>query len=291
MLNNGTYKNNPAYNDNLPVRQAQIPQTSQSAPAPTQASATPAPTPSTTVTLSPAAIAAALSGIKPIVETAGHVDQTYSPPAKSVAAPGITASVVAAVAANSAAVANAAAAAKSGTHVPSAVPTVATSSAFGCAGGGFAGLVAGICNDENGNKVFYAGIGSPGPSGAFGTVVNGTAADHLNGFSGTFIGPTATGVGYAPGNPGTISTVSGVPGWSITYGSTLGTSSQPATPYDFHTSPVSNPNECTRSEYIDPHGIGVGSSYSSDAGQSSQISNGGTSNNDRHELDAEAVVA
>ncbi|QND86385.1 Uncharacterized protein ChrSV_4159 [Chromobacterium vaccinii] len=149
-----------------------------------------------------------------------------------------------------------------------ASPNSAPSQVFGCVGGGAYGIVAGVCNDGSGNKIAYAGVGTPGAGGMAGTVVNGTAADHLAGFSGTAIAPNGTGIGYAPGTPGTVSTVVGTPGASVTYGVPLGSSSESGKPYEFSTEPkvTTNPNECTKSEYEGPFGIGSGNVFGSDAG-------------------------
>ncbi|WP_155295410.1 hypothetical protein [Chromobacterium violaceum] len=171
-----------------------------------------------------------------------------------------------------------------------ASPNSTASQVFGCVGGGAYGIVAGVCNDGSGNKIVYAGVGTPGAGGMAGTVVNGTAADHLAGFSGTAIAPNGTGIGYAPGTPGTVSTVVGTPGASVTYGVPLGSGSEPGKPYEFSTEPkvTTNPYECTKSEYEGPFGIGAGNVFGSDAGNDIEL-NGSFSGGAkaRHELEEE----
>jgi hypothetical protein len=91
-----------------------------------------------------------------------------------------------------------------------------SSNAFACAQEGAFGGVAGICVTTEPDVVGYAGFGTPGPSGAIGTVVNGTPSDYLTGWSGG--GGNIFGAGTTL--DGTTALTLSSPGWSAsaTYG-------------------------------------------------------------------------
>ncbi|MGC0152773.1 hypothetical protein ACPRNU_09980 [Chromobacterium vaccinii] len=288
VLNNGTYKNNPAYNDNLPVRQTQSPQTNQSAPAPAQGSVAPVPTPSVTVTLSPAAIAAALSGIKPTIETTGHTDQTYSPP-KTVAAIGAAAAASMGV---SAAAQKPAASGLS--SLVDAVGSAIKNNGYACVGAAY-GAAVGACVDSKGGVVISAGAGTPGFSVTTGGSMNSSAADHLAGWAVTAVGANGTGVAVAQGSPATVSAVVGTPGGlSATYGFAI----TPSTPYPEHSITPSTSYECTKAEYGNGgmSGNGCSNEISAVCGNTpgtDKVSNGGTSHHEgkNREIMAEEVEA